>query len=50
MACRSSDLDWREKDPLWTKDYFVGVYRSLTCWKRDEKDHTDLNQLHEEKV
>lgn len=50
VACRSSDLDRREKDPLWTKDYFVGVYRSLTCWKRDGKDHTDLNQLHEEKV
>ena len=44
------DPDTRERDPTWARDYIVGIPGSLTCWRREGKDATNLNLLEPERV
>ncbi len=44
------ELDKKKKDSIWVKSYYVSVHESLQCWKRDEKDVNDLENLVNDRV
>ncbi len=44
------ELDKKKKGSIWVKSYYVSVHESLQCWKRDEKDVDDLENLVSNKV
>ena len=44
------ELNKKKKDLIWIKSYYVSVHESLQCWKWDEKDIDDLENLVSDKV
>ncbi len=44
------ELNKKKKDSIWVKSYYVSVHESLQCWKRDEKDINDLENLVSDKI
>ncbi len=44
------ELNKKKKDSIWVKSYYVSVHESLQCWKRDEKDVDDLENLVSDRV
>ncbi len=44
------ELDKKKKDLIWVKSYYVSVHESLQCWKWDEKDVDDLENLVSDRV
>ncbi len=44
------ELDKKKKDLIWVRSYYVSIYESLQCWKRDEKNVNDLKNLVSDKV
>ena len=40
----------RKIDLNWVKNYFIGVHKFITYWKRKDKDFRNLNFINEEKV
>ncbi len=43
-------LNKKKKDSIWVESYYVSVHESLQCWKRDEKNINDLENLVNDKV
>ena len=43
-------LDKKKKDLIWVKSYYVSVHESLQCWKQDEKNVDDLENLVSDRV
>ena len=43
-------LNKKKKDLIWVESYYVSVHESLQCWKRDEKDVNDLENLVSDRV
>jgi len=44
------ELNKKKKDSIWVESYYVSVHESLQCWKRDEKDVNDLENLVSDRV
>jgi len=44
------ELNKKKKDSIWVESYYVSVHKSLQCWKRDEKDVNNLENLVSDKV
>ncbi len=44
------ELNKKKKDSIWMKSYYVSVHESLQCWKRDEKDIDNLENLVSDRV
>ncbi len=44
------ELNKKKKDLIWVKSYYVSVHESLQCWKQDEKDVDNLENLVSDKV
>ncbi len=44
------ELNKKKKDSIWVKSYYVSVHESLQCWKRDEKNVDDLENLVSDRV
>jgi hypothetical protein len=44
------ELSKKKKDSIWVKSYYVSIHESLQCWKRDEKDVNDLENLVSDRV
>ncbi len=44
------ELNQKKKDLIWVKSYYVSVHESLQCWKQDEKDVNNLENLVSDKV
>ncbi len=44
------ELNKKKKDSIWMKLYYVSVHESLQCWKWDEKDVNDLENLVSDRV
>ncbi len=44
------ELNKKKKDLIWMKSYYVSVHESLQCWKWDEKDVNDLENLVNDRV
>ena len=40
----------QEIDSNWVKNYFIDIYKFITCWKQEDKDFTNLNFKNEKKV
>ncbi len=38
-------LNKKKKDLIWIESYYVSVHESLQCWKQDEKNVNDLENL-----
>jgi len=45
-----NDLNWRLKDSSSVAPYYVCVHESLKCWKQNEKNIQNLEELIEERV
>ena len=43
-------LNKKKKDLIWVELYYVSVHKSLQCWKQDEKDINNLENLVNDKV
>jgi len=43
-------LNKKKKDLIWSKSYYVSVHESLQCWKWDEKNVNDIENLVSDKV
>jgi len=43
-------LNKKKKDLIWVESYYVSVHESLQCWKRDEKDIKNLENLVSDRV
>ncbi len=43
-------LNKKKKDLIWVESYYVSVHKSLQCWKQDEKDINNLENLVNDKV
>jgi len=43
-------LNKKKKDLIWVESYYVSVHESLQCWKQDEKDGNDLENLVSDRV
>ncbi len=43
-------LNKKKKDLIWVRSYYVSIHESLQCWKWDEKDINDLENLVDDKV
>ncbi len=43
-------LNKKKKHLIWVKSYYVSVHESLQCWKWDEKNVDDLENLVSDKV
>ncbi len=43
-------LNKKKKDLIWVESYYVSVHKSLKCWKQDEKDINNLENLVNNKV
>ena len=44
------ELNKKKKDLIWVRSYYVSIHESLQCWKRDEKDVDDLENLVSDRV
>ncbi len=44
------ELNKKKKDSIWVRSYYVSVHESLQCWKWDEKNVDDLENLVSDKV
>ncbi len=44
------ELNKKKKDSIWIESYYVSVHESLQCWKWDEKDVNNLENLVSDKV
>ncbi len=44
------ELNKKKKDLIWVKSYYVNIHESLQCWKWDEKNVDDLENLVSDKV
>ncbi len=44
------ELNKKKKDSIWVRSYYVSIHESLQCWKRDEKDVNDLENLISDRV
>ncbi len=45
-----SDKELKKKDSIWVRSYYVSIHESLQCWKWDEKDVNDLENLVSDRV
>jgi hypothetical protein len=43
-------LNKKKKDLIWVESYYVSIHESLQCWKWDEKNVDDLENLINDKV
>ena len=44
------ELNKKKKDSTWVESYYVNIHESLQCWKQDEKDVNNLENLVSDKV
>ncbi len=44
------ELNKKKKDLIWVESYYVSVHESLQCWKQDEKNVNDLENLVSDRV
>ncbi len=44
------ELNKKKKDSIWVRSYYVSIHESLQCWKWDEKNVNDLENLISDRV